>query len=82
MLSRDGYLLIFWHFLVFSEGVGQLDILMIDLLRWRSTKRIRFSFLPGKKYYQSPKKYVESFLHGIALFTAIAVLTAMVVTAL
>ena len=55
---------------------------MIDLLWWRSTKRIRFSFLPEKKYYQNPKKHIESFLHGMPLFAAIAALTALIVTVL
>ena len=54
---------------------------MIDLLWCRNTKRIRFSFLPEKKYYQNPKKHMESFLHGIPLFAAIAALIALIVTA-
>ena len=33
-------------------------------------------------YYQDPKKHIESFLHGIPLFAAIAALTALIVTVL
>ena len=62
--------------------LGLFDLLVIDLLWWRSTKRIRFSFLPEKKYYQDPKKHIESFLHGMPLFAAIAALTALIVTVL
>ena len=69
------------YFLAFGEGVGLFDLLVIDLLWWRSTKRIRFSFLPEKKYYQDPKKHIESFLRGIPLFAATAALTALIVTA-
>ncbi len=72
----------FWCFLAFGEGLGLFDLLVIDLLWWRNTKRIRFSFLPEKKYYHNPKKHIESFLHGIPLFAAIAALTALVVTVL
>lgn len=82
VLNLDGYLSAFWYFLAFGEGLGLFDLLAVDLLWWRSTKRIRFSFLPEKKYYQNPKKHIESFLRGIPLFAAIAALTALVVTVL
>ena len=82
VLRLDGYLSAFWYFLAFGEGLGLFDLLVIDLLWWRSTKRIRFSFLPEKKYYQDPKKHIEAFWRGIPLFAAIAALTALVVTAL
>ena len=82
VLNLDGYLSAFWYFLAFSEGLGLFDLLVIDLLWWRNTKRTRFSFLPEKKYYQDPKKHIESFLHGMPLFAAIAALTALIVTVL
>ena len=81
VLNLDGYLPAFWYFLAFGEGFGLFDLLVIDLLWWRSTKRIRFSFLPEKKYYQNPKKHIESFLRGIPLFAATAALAALIVTA-
>ena len=79
VLNLDAYLPAFWYFLAFGEGLGLFDLLVIDLLWWRNTKRIRFSFLPEKKSYQDPKKHIESFLHGIPLFAAIAALTALIV---
>ena len=82
VLDLNDYLSAFWYFLAFGEGLGLFDLLVIDLLWWRSTKRIRFSFLPEKKYYQDPQKHIESFLHGIPLFAAIAALTALIVTVL
>ena len=82
VLNLNGYMSAFWYFLAFGEGLGMFDLLVIDLLWWRNTQRIRFSFLPEKKYYMNPKKHIESFLRGIPLFAAIAVLTATVVTAL
>lgn len=82
ILNLNNYMSAFWYFLAFGEGLGLFDLLVIDLLWWRNTKRIRFSFLPEKKYYHNPKKHIESFLHGIPLFAAIAALTALVVTVL
>ena len=82
VLNLNGYLSAFWYFLAFGEGLGLFDLLVIDLLWWRNSKRIRFSFLPEKKYYQDPKKHIDSFLRGIPLFAAIAALTALIVTVL
>ena len=81
VLGLNNYLSAFWYFLAFGEGLGLFDLLVIDLLWWRSTKRIRFSFLPEKKYYQNPKKHIESFWRGIPLFAAAAALAALIVTA-
>ena len=82
VLGLDGYLSAFWYFLAFGEGLGLFDLLAIDLLWWRSTKRIRFSFLPEKKYYQNPKRHIESFWRGLPLFAAVAALSALIVTVL
>lgn len=82
VLGLNNYLSAFWYFLAFGEGLGLFDLLVIDLLWWRSTKRIRFSFLPEKKYYQNPKKHIESFWRGIPLFAAAAALAALIVTVL
>ena len=82
VLNLNGYLSAFWYFLALGEGLGLFDLLVIDLLWWRNTKRIRFSFLPEKEYYQDPKKHIDSFWRGIPLFAAIAALTALVVTVL
>lgn len=80
VLAFDGFLQAFWYFLILGEGLGLFDLLVIDLLWWRNTKRIRFSFLPDKIYYQNPKKHIESFLRGIPLFFIVAVLSAWIVT--
>lgn len=82
VLGLDSYGAAFWFFLVLGEGLGLFDLVVIDLLWWRHTKRVRFRFLPEKAYYQDPGKHVGSFLRGIPLFAAVAVLAAGIVTAL
>jgi len=78
-LAFDGYLSAFWYFLIFGEGLGLFDLLVIDLLWWRNTKRLRFSYLPEKEPYQDPAKHINSFVRGIPLFAAVAALTAGIV---
>ncbi len=80
ILAFDGYLSAFWYFLVLGEGLGLFDLLVIDLLWWRNTKRIRFSFLPEKSCYQDPAMHIGSFLRGIPLFAVVAALSAWIVT--
>lgn len=79
ILVLDGFWNAFWFFLALGEGLGLFDLVIIDLLWWRNTRRIRFSFLPEKKHYQAPGKHIGSFLRGIPLFAAVAVLSAYIV---
>lgn len=78
-LGLNDFLTAFVFFLAFGEGLGLFDLVVIDLLWWRNTKRIRFSFLPEKQYYQDPGKHIGSFLRGIPLFAAVAALSAAIV---
>ena len=70
----------FLYFLVLGEGLGLFDLVVIDLLWWRNTPRIRFSFLPEKEPYQDPAKHIGSFVRGIPLFLAAALSAAWLVT--
>ena len=82
LLTFDGYFSAFWYFLLLGEGLGLFDLVVIDLFWWRSTERIRFSFLPDKAAYQDPSKHIGSFVRGIPLFAIVAALSAAVVTLL
>lgn len=80
ILGLTDYLSAFIYFLLLGEGLGVFDLIVIDLLWWRNTKRIRFSFIPDKKDYQDPTKHVNSFLRGIPLFVVVAGIVAGIVT--
>lgn len=80
-LGLDNFSSAFLYFLALGEGLGLFDLLIIDLLWWRHTKRIRFSFLPDPEPYQDPKEHIMSFLRGIPMFAAAAVIVALVVSA-
>ena len=54
----------FWYFLIFGEGPGLFDLLVIDLLWWRNTKRIRFSFLPKRKPIRTRRSMWVPFCGG------------------
>ena len=81
-LGLTDYRAAFFYFLTLGEGLGLFDLVVIDLLWWRNTKRIRFSFLPEKAPYQDPEKHIGSFLRGIPLFAVIAAISAGIVVIL
>lgn len=80
VLDWNGFEPAFWFFQALGEGLGLFDLVIIDMLWWRNTKRIRFSFLLEKAPYQDPGKHIGSFLRGIPLFAAVAVVSAGIVT--
>ena len=69
-----------WYFFWLGEGLNLFDLVVIDLCRWRNTKRIRFSCVPEKEAYQNPKKHVGSFLRGIPMFAVVAVIVGWIMT--
>lgn len=62
-----------------KKGLNLFDLIIIDLLWWRNSERIRFSCVPEKEAYQNPKKHVDSFMRGIPTFALVAVLTGLII---
>lgn len=58
----------FTNILVLGEILNLFDLIVIDLLWWRNTKRIRFKDIPEKQEYQNPKQHIYSFLRGIIMY--------------
>ncbi len=74
----------FWHNFfslnILGQGLNIFDLLIIDLLWWRSTKRIRFTKIPEKELYQNPKKHIESFARAFVMYLLIALIDGYVLT--
>lgn len=60
VLELNDFLTAFLFFLALGEGLGAFDLIIIDLMWWRNTKRIRFFFLPEKTYYQEISKHIKN----------------------
>ena len=78
-LAFTSYMDAFVFFLVAGELVNLFDLLVIRLLWWPNTKRIRFSILPKKEYYQDYKKHLNAFLMNIPVYLIVALLVALFV---
>jgi hypothetical protein len=81
-IGFKGFLDIFIYFLTMGESLNLFDLAVIDLLWWRNTKRIRFSFIPDKNLYQDPSMHIGSFVRGLVMYVIIALIVAEVLTLL
>ena len=75
LFIRENY---FYHNFICLNIIGQslniFDLLIIDLLWWRNTKRIRFTKIPEKELYQNPQKHIQSFIRGFILYMINAII--------
>lgn len=65
---------------ILGQGLNIFDLIIIDLLWWRNTKRIRFTKIPEKTLYQNPKKHIEAFLRAILMYFLIALVDGYILT--
>lgn len=71
---RGDFMHNFISLLILGQSLNAFDLIVIDLLWWRNTKRIRFSKIPEKKLYQSPKKHIDSFLRAFVMYILVALI--------
>lgn len=62
----------FIKLLILGEALNIFDLVVIDLLWWRNTKRIRLTKVPEKSLYQNPKKHIEAFFRAIPMYIVVA----------
>lgn len=69
------------HLLIFGEVLNAFDLLVIDLLWWRNTTRVRFTGTKDQPaLYRNWKKHRISFYKGIVLFLVVAVVDGAILT--
>ena len=63
------------------QALNLFDFLVIDLLWWRHTKRVRFSGTEeSPELYADPRKHFYAFLRGVLLFLAVALINGYLLT--
>lgn len=70
----------FINIFILGEVLNLFDLVVIDLLWWRNTKRIRFKDIPEKEIYQNPKQHIDSFLRGIIMYLLVAIIDGIILT--
>ncbi|WP_276887934.1 ABC transporter permease [Anaerococcus lactolyticus] len=70
----------FIDLLILGQGLNIFDLVVIDLLWWRRSKRIRLSKIPDQSLYQNPKKHIESFIRAFFMYFLIALIDGYILT--
>lgn len=70
----------FMSLLFLGETLNAFDLIVIDLLWWRNTKRIRLVKIPQKELYQNPQKHMQAFLRALVLYFLVALLDGYLLT--
>lgn len=80
-IRENGFLPNFFHVLIMGEILNAFDFLVMDLLWWRHTSRVRFSGTEKQpELYRSPKNHFISFGKGIAMFFIAAVVDGLLLS--
>ena len=80
-VKADGFVANFINLLILGQCLNAFDFLVIDMLWWRNSKRIRFTGTEDRQdLYSNPKKHFISFLKGTAVFLIVAVIDGIVLT--
>ena len=79
LLRIDGFWNNLWCFLIMGIGLNLFDLLVIDMLWWCNTKRIRFEELDADaEEYKNPQKHFMAFLRGVPVFICVAVTVSVI----
>lgn len=70
----------FLSLLFLGQTLNAFDLIVIDLLWWRRTPRIRFSKLPQPALYQDPRKHILAFIRAFIMYFAIALVDGYLLT--
>lgn len=70
----------FLSLLILGQTLNAFDLIVIDLLWWRHTPRIRFSKLPQPALYQDPRKHISAFIRAFIMFCVIALIDGYLLT--
>ncbi len=82
-VREDGFGPNFRTVLVMGEILNAFDFLVIDLLWWRHTRRVRFSGTEAQpELYSDPKHHLISFMKGILMFFLAAVIDGLILSLL
>ena len=70
----------FLKLFILGQALNIFDLVFIDLIWWRNTKRIRLSKVPEKVLYQNPKKHIEAFLIAVPMYIVVAAVDGYLLT--
>ena len=79
-IRQESFACNFICLLILGQALNVFDLLVIDLLWWRNSKRIRLSKIPQKELYRDPKKHIEAFIRALLLYFFVALVDGYLLT--
>lgn len=79
-IRENDFMQNFINLLILGQALNIFDLVVIDMLWWRNSKRIRLSKVPEKVLYQNPKKHIEAFLRAIPMYIVVAAVDGYLLT--
>lgn len=79
-IQEKDFLHNFFALSIMGQGLNLFDLLIIDLLWWRNTKRIRFTKIPEKELYQNPRKHLEAYGRGLIMYLLVVLIDGYILT--
>ena len=73
-IRTDNFLYNFVALLILGQVANIFDLVIMDLLWFRNTSRVRFSEYSDDKYYKYMKGHINSFLKALLMFTLVALI--------
>ena len=73
-IRTSNYLYNFFSILIIGEVLNAFDLLVIDLLWFRHSKRTRLSKYPNKNIYLDPKNHIISFVKAFVMYIIVALI--------
>lgn len=81
VIKKENFTENFINVFILGQSLNLFDFLVIDMLWWRNTNRVRFT---GTEYmdklYKNPKKHVVSFVKGILAFLIVAIIDGLLLS--
>ncbi|WP_122820944.1 ABC transporter permease [Varibaculum vaginae] len=79
-IRQENFAYNFICLLILGQTLNVFDLLVIDLLWWRNSERIRLSKIPQKELYRDPKKHIEAFIRALLLYFFVALVDGCLLT--
>ena len=82
-LRSNDFVSNFINLIILGEFLNLFDYLVIDMMWWRNSERIRFKSIDdNQEIYKDMSKHKSSFIRGVVMFLIVAVIDGLLLTIL
>lgn len=79
-IKTPNFIVNFEKILVIGQIINLYDLLVLDMIWFKNSPRVRFSEFPDKELYKDSSNHIKSFLKGIFMFFLVAIIDGIILT--